>query len=714
MANLFLDRFWSPSKILETINKEIFLPQIQRGYEWQGERIELFFDSLVKGIPLGLVLLYQHDGSFPLYGRKFHETYDQTTLDNQYRYDIQIESGKLVVLDGQQRLQTMFLGIKGKYEEQILYHDVSWIKKPETHKPTFMLKKSTEPSWHSDEGNFFIQMPILYRITEKQLSTIIKTREERLNNFTQICKQEGLIFANDKEIDEVYDYVHENLSKILCLSEFFGRKLKLQIVSPSEISGEKNQLSTLLEIFIRFNQGGLRLEKSDLMFSVLKAQGWINSERELNLLSEKTSIPKDLLLKALMITSGLDAREGIYKAADNIESLKNGYDIFSQIISGFYDRISNLIQVSERIFSKFNFQIPVVYFLSKNPSVLTQTPFPPSLLNYLLVIAYNSTLRSDNYLQRLVNLVKDQNDFPLKRLFDYMRSLGVKTELDGESLNRDPILTFSLIQEKNWRPLLLKNRLHIDHIFPRARIDELPDGSEAYIDSIWNKYVVFQGDNIRKTDDLPEDYFIGERTRLKEDYILPDDPSLLRKENFLQFIEWRRKKITLLFKNNLDIDIIFSDPTQPDELSSKLTEESATPTQYDELIISVLSKIFDQPIQKEANAPIFRIDNDKMIVRASKYYGDEKNRFWYGIKAIDADRIKKNNIVKYAFLMVDKGIVMLPTSQILEEINNDNFDFSIKEGKLIHYHMRIYIEGDRVFWKLRNNVIDISNMFIKT
>jgi hypothetical protein len=88
--------------------------------------------------------------------------------------------------------------------------------------------------------------------------------------------------------------------------------------------------------------------------------------------------------------------------------------------------------------------------------------------------------------------------------------------------------------------------------------------------------------------------------------------------------------------------------------------------------------------------------------------------YWYGIKGVDPDRIKEYNITKYAFLMVDKGIAILPADRILEEIRKNNFDITISEGKIRHYHMRIFVEGDRVFWKLRDRNIDISNMFIKT
>ncbi len=304
------------------------------------------------------------------------------------------------------------------------------------------------------------------------------------------------------------------------------------------------------------------------MFSVLKAQGWIESERDLNRLSEDTGIPKDILLKALMTTIGIDARKDIFEASRYSNELKEGFPGFDRMIRGLHDRISSLTQMPENIFYKFNFQIPVAYYLSRRPEALVQNPFPPDVLKYMLVVAYNSTLRSDNYMQRLIGIIKEhvdagQTGFPIQKTLNYMRYLGVSTELDGESLNRDPILTFSLIQKGNWKPLLMNNRLHIDHIFPRARSDELPAGSEEYVDSIWNKYVVFQGDNIRKTDDLPEEYFTGEKAQLKKDYIIPEDPSMIKKEKFLELISWRRQQIAELFRKNLGIELAIMNEPPP-------------------------------------------------------------------------------------------------------------------------------------------------------
>jgi len=561
LSSILFEQVWSPDAILKVVNKEIFLPQIQRGYEWKHERIEKFFDSLVKGIPLGLVLLYQHDGSFELHGRRFFEAYDQATENLQYKYDTKIDSGKLVVLDGQQRLQTLYLGLKGSFYDEVLYHDVSWVTRPPSQESTFQFRSKSESSCLCEDDQILIRTPALYSISGKLSKVVAFNRSEKLENFRKITSEEGITSIPEDQIEGVFDYVSDNLKTAFLTPEYFVRLLKLQIIHPLEIRAGRNQLSNLLEIFIRFNQGGMRLEKSDLMFSVLKAQGWVESEYDSNELSRETTISKDLLIKAQMIVAGLDVRDDIYKAAEHIRELKAGFEDFKSVIHQLYDRIVALTELPEEIFNKFNFLIPAVYYCSKQKDALKKTPLSLDLLRYILVVVFNSNLRSDNYLQRLVTTVKESLEsgstvFPLDKLLSYMSQLGVKTELDGDSLNRNPLLAFSLLQRNNWRPLLRNNRLHVDHIFPEGKKDELSEGSSRYVDSFWNKYVVFQGDNIRKLATLPEDYFIDERALLKKDYIMPEDPSLIKKESFLHFIDWRQSTIASMFMNELGIAIV--------------------------------------------------------------------------------------------------------------------------------------------------------------
>ena len=137
-----------------------------------------------------------------------------------------------------------------------------------------------------------------------------------------------------------------------------------------------------------------------------------------------------------------------------------------------------------------------------------------------------------------------------------LTSPGVKTYIDGDRLNRDVPLTFSLVQSNNWRPLYYRDRLHIEHIFPESRVKELPNEAKPFTDSVWNKYIVFQGDNLSKGITLPEDYFVGEKEKLIDDYLLPKgNKFLLREDVFNECLKLRQGKIQELFKERLGLSI---------------------------------------------------------------------------------------------------------------------------------------------------------------
>jgi predicted DNA-binding protein len=550
----------APDLLIEDlINKSVFLPIIQRGFEWEGERIEKFFDSLVKGIPLGLILLYQHDTSFfPTLGRKFFEKFDESTQKDQYKYELTIENGKFLVIDGQQRLQALYLAIKGSFYGQVLYHNIRWARTEDVHEVSFRFEKDVGPLFE-EEGKLYIKLQTLYEIAKQHIRDRSGSRPERLKGFQSTLLKKGIAKITEEGVDELMEYVENTATNVFFVPEFFARSMIVQVMRPTDIPG-KNKLMSLVETFVRFNSGGLRLEKMDLMFSILKARGWTEVEDRINDLSSRTGISKDLLIKALIMLNGMSARTDIYMAADRIDTLKTTYGEFEQLIQSLYDRLFQITELPERILKKFNFLIPAIYYLWRRPKEVKTTPVRGGLTEYILIIAYNSGLRSDSYLDSLIKIVKDhvdQNepDFPIQIVKDRLKELGVQEYLDGSSLSRDPILTFSLIQRNNWRPLNQYNRLHIDHIFPQSRYSELPQDQWTYVFSIWNEYVVFQGDNISKGDTLPVDYFSGSRESFLGFYILPKEKNLLKKENFLTLIEWRQQQICERFKTTLGIEV---------------------------------------------------------------------------------------------------------------------------------------------------------------
>lgn len=118
--------------VIEELNQSYFLPDIQREYVWLNKanekKIEQLFDSILRNYPIGSFLFWKLKKSdietnrdvrevsdklnFQLY--KFIEKYDIRDTHNE-KIDIeQVNSNDLsIVLDGQQRLTSLYIGLKG-------------------------------------------------------------------------------------------------------------------------------------------------------------------------------------------------------------------------------------------------------------------------------------------------------------------------------------------------------------------------------------------------------------------------------------------------------------------------------------------------------------------------------------------------------------------------------------------------------------------------
>src|SRR4051812_19581772 len=108
--------------MMSKINSEYFIPAIQRPYVWEVEQIERLFDSLMKEYPISTFLLWKP----PSENRATWHTYE-FTRDFKHgdlhsaEADLSRCSEIHLVLDGQQRLTSLFIGLKGSYRVRPKY-----------------------------------------------------------------------------------------------------------------------------------------------------------------------------------------------------------------------------------------------------------------------------------------------------------------------------------------------------------------------------------------------------------------------------------------------------------------------------------------------------------------------------------------------------------------------------------------------------------------
>lgn len=93
------------------------LPAIQRDLVWDTEQIERLFDSLMRDYPIGSFLFWQVEKERSKDFQFYDFIVDYHERDNKRikKADFSEEDDITAILDGQQRLTSLYIGLKGTY-----------------------------------------------------------------------------------------------------------------------------------------------------------------------------------------------------------------------------------------------------------------------------------------------------------------------------------------------------------------------------------------------------------------------------------------------------------------------------------------------------------------------------------------------------------------------------------------------------------------------
>ena len=112
--------------ITEYLNNTTFLPAIQREFVWDVYAIEKLFDSILGDYPISTFLFWkikaEHKNEWTAY--EFIRDFDTENPHNKEANLAGINQDINMVLDGQQRLTALYIGLKGSYR----YFYYRWYK----------------------------------------------------------------------------------------------------------------------------------------------------------------------------------------------------------------------------------------------------------------------------------------------------------------------------------------------------------------------------------------------------------------------------------------------------------------------------------------------------------------------------------------------------------------------------------------------------------
>ncbi|GAA7375741.1 DUF262 domain-containing protein [Helicobacter pylori] len=519
------------------------------------------FDSILRGYPIGSFLFWklqkediaksdEQDSdklNFQFY--QFITNYDERKPHNEkIRIEEIMRDDLYIVLDGQQRLTSLYIGLKGTrtlrrkyarndnpnaYEEKRLY-----------------LNLKHQPNMDNPEDNYQFEFHAKTPENDKKhwwfkVGDILELKEDGLLNY---IAEHGLK-GNE-----------------LCLLE----KLKDAFFTQQLISffeeTEKN-LNKVLNIFIRVNSGGVKLSYSDLLMSILTASFSSDIREKMNELVDALkdkgfpNVGQDQVLKTCLLLIGKDTTFELKNFnKKNIKEIEENWEKITESIYNAAKLLENFGYVKYLGSAYILSSLAYFYFLNskmdkndeeqalkfvRNAQIMGY--FSGSTDTKLSIIAHSikeaRTFEAFNH-----NLAKHQT-WPLKITND---------TIEGMVFFDRPAGVFPVLQILYPNLNYKTTTFHIDHIYPKSKFKKGNEKLDKDFcgNHLYNLQLLEGAENSAKKDKDPEVWLKEEYKNeqaieeyKKRNYI---DPKLkLEWENIKEFREKREEAIIKRLKEVL-------------------------------------------------------------------------------------------------------------------------------------------------------------------
>jgi len=253
MSEMFSNSNWTVSQLIEKIDTgELGLPELQRPFIWKDTEVRDLFDSMMRGYPIGYLMLWE----CPALDKK------KTIGTESHSFD----SPKEVIIDGQQRLTSLYAVIKGKKVMNSKFNEKKIVisYRPLTNKfevGTNATKK--DPEWIYNISDLFASST--YKYTTKFIKDLKEYRES---------KEEVLS-------DEEEQIIADNIDEVFGLNKY-----TLPIFSIKSNAEEED----VSEIFVRVNSGGVKLKQNDFILTLLSLY-WDEGRKKIEEFSQESTTP---------------------------------------------------------------------------------------------------------------------------------------------------------------------------------------------------------------------------------------------------------------------------------------------------------------------------------------------------------------------------------------------------------------------------------------
>jgi len=546
--------------------RDLVLPEFQREYVWTKDQARQLLVSLVRSYPVGGLLFWKTD--------------NPPELKNVESLPEKLGMVE-VILDGQQRLTTLYLFIENDIPPYYKEHDIQ--------------NDPRELFYNLDTGEFQYYLKSRMQMDQLWQSVINCFNHKHEINVFSIAKQ---LSPDDEK--KAFDFAQKFSNNLIKLKNIKEIDIPTQLV-PSEAT-----ITEAIDIFDRVNSQGTKLTDAELALTHVTAK-WPEARRKMkNKIHElkKRNFNFDLtfMIRALTV---IVTRRALYKTIHPTqgEELIKGWNRLSQLL----DYIVSLLPAKAFINSTDDLSTPIVLIPLILYLDMHNSRFPDdkamSHATYWMYAAqmwarYSS--QTDQRLEHDLSIVVREN-FPwtllCEQIIDQRGRIDVKAaDLEGRWITH-PLCRMAVVAAKalgavdwfNGLPLGTvhgkKYQIHCHHIFPQDLLYN--NGFDAdnhmhrkIVNEIANRAFLTAESNLKLSNTPPSKYLPEVENRypgaLVKQYI-PINPAIWELERFNDFLLARRELIAI--KINEFMKSLVSVPEISIELSAdelRRLGESAT------------------------------------------------------------------------------------------------------------------------------------------
>jgi hypothetical protein len=586
------------SVLEEIASQQLVLPAIQREFVWNEQKITALFDSLMRGYPIGGFLYWRvsdetaQDHSF--YG--FIRVYDQRPPNNfcPPLQEIPPSDSRYAVLDGQQRLTSLNIGLRGSHTVKL--PNKRW-DNPDAFPKRYLYLDLRKPDADANESGAEDETGetegFVFRFRTPEQAT---AENDAGHRWMRVSEALGLPTTSDVLSYVAKASIGSDTDALAILSRLHEVVHVTGVISP--FIEPDQSIDRVMNIFIRVNAQGEPLSFADLLLSQATAAWSANDDGEavdarqeirsfnerLNRHDHRFDFKRDQIMKACLVLTDATSvrfrienfkREQMLRIRDAWPEIKRSLDLAASLLDQFGLTATNL--------NARSVIHPLAYYIKHrdlDASYLTAKGSEPDreavrhwvIRSLLRQGIWGSGL--DTLLTRLRAAIKEHGDtgFPVSIIEHTMGELGKSLAFDETAVDgllqlrygdRNCFPLLSLIYPSG--DMLLR---HVDHVYPqtaftRKKLERLGISGEpeewmlAASNAIPNLQLLTPADNESKGGQFPMSWLTSAypdrdaRAAISALHHFGDISDSL--ETFPEFFEQRRRLLATVIRERLGV-----------------------------------------------------------------------------------------------------------------------------------------------------------------